>query len=189
MCALIRPPPPDYFETDSISCDIAGSLDNVAHQQMAPAPGKFGDNASTRRITHNWLRGGFFQVICRTSTGINVGKPTNSLSELPQGGVPSPFLRLMFFNHIPEHVETIRATERKSPFSCRGPLVADDVTMIISDSAPDRLRRRAAKRRLGSSIFSYGNQKRVTPCWSRKPCPEGSIAALLQCLRRQLKGA
>ena len=47
----------------------------------------------------------------------------------------------MLSNDIPEHLDTIRVTEKISPLACWGPLFADDVTVIISDSAPDPLRR------------------------------------------------
>ena len=85
----------------------------------------------------------------------------------------------MFFNDIPEHLGKIGATDKISPLARWGPLFADEITMIISDSDPDRLRRWATsnegnvKTALGLKHLQLREPKTHNALLESKTLPQG----------------
>ena len=84
--------------------DIAVAFDNVSHHHLPQTLSKFGVDPYTHRLIHQWLRGREFRVKSRTPTGTCLGQLTDISAGLPQRGILSPVLRLLFSNDIQEEL-------------------------------------------------------------------------------------
>ena len=93
-----------------VSFDIGGAFDRVAHHGLAEALKSFGIDSYTRRLVRSWIRGRRFAVRRKSPRGVTLGDYTQITSGLPQGGILSPVLWLMFFNSAHQELEALRET-------------------------------------------------------------------------------
>ena len=127
-----------------VSFDVAGAFDRVSHFGLTEELRNFGIDGYTRRLIHNWIRGSRFIVKHRTPRGTVMGYHTRVTSGLPQGGVLSPILWLMFFNEISRKLHQRRIQRGEDVSAFRDYIFADDLTTVITAPTEDILQRRAA---------------------------------------------
>ena len=98
---------------------------------------------------------------------------------LPQGGVLSPLLWLLFFNDIPERLETMRALEGSHPEDILDLFFADDMTTLISDPDPKCLstsamnNKRHVRNILGHKHLQLQDQKTYNILYESKILSQG----------------
>ena len=123
-----------------ISFDIAGAFDRVSHHQLTQTLDLFGVDVHTHRVVHNWIRNRFFRLKLRAPTGIYQGADTTIPSGLPQGGVLSPLLWLMFFNNVHTRLEELRGLQSAPRGTHHDYLFADDITTMIVSKAIEQVK-------------------------------------------------
>ena len=128
-----------------ISFDIAGAFDNVSHYQLTKALSQFHVDAYSHRMIHNWLRSREFSVKFRTPTGTFIGQRADISAGLPQGGVLSPLLWLLFFNDVQEQLIELRRQQNVQLTAYLDQIYADDITTIIIHKDLDPLREMAVQ--------------------------------------------
>ena len=126
-----------------VSFDIAGAFDRVSHYGLTEELKLFGIDAHTRRLIHNWIRGRKFIVKHRTPRGTTMGRHTEITSGLPQGGVLSPVLWLMFFNGVGAELSELRRQRGEEEGTHHDYMFADDLTTVILAPNEPTLQRRA----------------------------------------------
>ena len=102
-----------------VSFDIRGAFDNVAHRQLVRGLGKMGIDPHTKRVVHNWLMTRTFQVRMTSSKGTYHSSIYNITKGLPQGGVLSPLLWLMFLNNIQAQLYRLRVLQNCTNYEPR----------------------------------------------------------------------
>ena len=128
-----------------ISFGVAGAFDNVSHHQLSQTLLKFDVNPFTHRIIHQWLRGREFQVKQRTPKGTYIGELADISAGLPQGGIISPILWLLFFNDIQKELKMLRKQQGVPLAAHQDSVYADDITTVITSPDLDELRDYAEK--------------------------------------------
>ena len=99
----------------------------------------------TKRVVQNWLVGRTFQVKMVTTRGTYHSSIRGITRGLPQGGVPSPLLWLIFFNPIAKRLREERLKNPGITAEHGDYIYADDITMVISAKTLEELRSEAAK--------------------------------------------
>ena len=92
---------------------------------------KHGVDPYSRRLIHNWLRQRKFRVKTKTPNGDIFGPPTPISAGLPQGGVLSPLLWVLFFNTIHEDLNKLRAEAGLELLQFLDLIFADDITTVV----------------------------------------------------------
>ena len=140
-----------------ISFDIAGAFDTVSHSRLLDVMEEFGIDSYTGRLVRHWIIGRTFVVKYRTPQGVFYGQKTPIKAGLPQGGVLSPFLWLMFFNGIHGELKALRELRGEDPSRFVDLVFADDLTTIIFSPELDPLRG-----------YSHGNVDNVRHTMGRR---------------------
>ena len=122
-----------------ISFDVQGAFDNVPHHRLMEAMKAFRVNPYIRRVVHNWLRNRTFQVKLRAYENTYLSSIYGVTKGLPQGGVLSPILWLMFFNHIAPTLEYRRVEHGVNVQCFRDFLYADDLTTLLVGNSREEL--------------------------------------------------
>ena len=123
------------------SFDIRGAFDTVPHSELMAALKRFGVDVRLRKVIHEWLRGRTFQVRMRSDAGVFYSSVHTISRGLPQGGVLSPFLWLIFFNPVIDRMRELRM-ERGQPSggtTYRDFVYADDITSIVTAGTREEL--------------------------------------------------
>ena len=126
-----------------VSYDIAGAFDRVSHYQLVEVLPEFGIDTFTERLLYNWLSGRTFTVKYRSPGGTFFGERTAVSSGLPQGGVLSPLLWLMFFNEVHAHLHRMREERGVDTAAFLDAMYADDLTTVVVAPTTGQLRQRA----------------------------------------------
>ena len=162
-----------------ISFDIAGAFDNVSHNQLSQTLPKFGVDPYTHRLIHQWLRGREFQVKFRTPKGTCLGELTDISAGLPQGGILSPVLWLLFFNDIQKELRMLRQQQGTPLETHQDSIYADDITTVITSPDLDKLREYANKNEgnvksvMNVKTLKIQDPKTHNMLWEAKDLPEG----------------
>ena len=114
-----------------VSFDIAGAFDRVSHALLMQALRRFQVDGHTRRLLHHWIAGRSLVVKYKAPAGAFVGRYIAASSGLPQGGVLSPALWLMFFNEVHSKLTVRRALRGAARGEYEDYLFADDVTTVV----------------------------------------------------------
>ena len=104
-----------------VSCDISGAFDNVSHRALMRGLESMEGDIHSRRVVHAWLRDRTYQVKMRAPTGVYYSDIYPVGRGLPQGGVLSPLLWLIFFNPVSGLLGSLRERRGEDPASFRGP--------------------------------------------------------------------
>ena len=121
-----------------ISYDIESAFDRVPHAQLLRAVEAFDIEPYTCRLVHNWLRGRHFQISYTSPHGQYRGQRVQITTGLPQGGVLSPILWLMYFNYVHDRLDEERLRHLGTTANFLDLFFADDMTiMITAPSLPD----------------------------------------------------
>ena len=115
-----------------ISYDIESAFDRVPHAQLLRATEAFDIDSYTCRLIHNWLRGRYFQVTYTSPHGQHQGTSVQITTGLPQGGVLSPILWLMYFNYVHDQLEAKRIDHLGTSGAFLDLFFADDMTILIT---------------------------------------------------------
>ena len=111
------------------SLDISGAFDTVPRLQLALALEEMGVAKHVFQYVKCWLGSRKFRVRLR-APGETSKSRTHSIGRgLPQGGVLSPLLWLVFFNSLPARLAEFRA-ENQMSFRCvtfKDLIYADDI--------------------------------------------------------------
>ena len=91
-----------------VSFDVAGAFDTVSHAGLMSVIRAFNVDPYPCRFLQNWIGGRLFEVKYKSPHGTYYGPPTPIRAGLPQGGVLSPLLWLMYFNGLPEELRRSR---------------------------------------------------------------------------------
>ena len=122
-----------------VSFDVPGAFDRVPLHGLMTAMDRFNIDPYIRRVEHNWLRNRTFQVRLRANGGVYKSKVHTVTCGLPQGGVLSPLLWLMFFNGATGQLGTNQRGVVEAGDSSGSFFSADDITTLITASMRERL--------------------------------------------------
>ena len=122
-----------------VSFDVQGAFDNVSRRRLMEAMKAFRVDPSIRRVAHNWLRNRTFQVRLRAYEATHFSGIHAVSRGLPQGGVLSPILWLMFSKRIAPTMEYRRVEYGVSPQCFRDFLCADDLTTLLVEESREEL--------------------------------------------------
>ena len=115
-----------------VSLDAEGAFDNVPRVRLLKAREEMGVGGRERRAAHNWLRGRMFQVEMRTPAGDFYSNVYEISKGLPQGGVLSPLLWIIFFDDVMGGLDHGRPEPRGTLTRRQNLVYADDVAALIS---------------------------------------------------------
>ena len=128
-----------------ISFDVKGAFDNVSHRQLMKGLKQMKVGVRMRRVIHNWLSKRTFQVKIKTPTGTHLSAVHPITQGLPQGGVLSPLLWLIFFNPVAYRLRNKREGEPIADVEYKDVVFADDITLLITARSLSELRIAAAR--------------------------------------------
>ena len=114
-----------------VSYDIESAFDRVPRALLLQAAEAFGVDTYTCRLLQHWLSGRYFQVAYTSPHGQHKGKSVKITAGLPQGGILSPILWLMYFNHVHDELETRRIRLLGTNVNFLDLFFADDMTIMI----------------------------------------------------------
>ena len=128
-----------------MSFDVSAAFDTVSHTHIMTTLKQFQVNGHIRRVLHGWLRGRTFQVRTRTTAG-TICSAINTVSRgLPQGGVISPLLWILYFNAVPKLLRDESQRRGLPQQDFKDVIYADDVTTIIFADTLGELAERAVQ--------------------------------------------
>ena len=119
-----------------VSYDVQGAFDEVSHWHLVEALREHQVGAYERRAIHGWLRSRTFQVLLTTDTGTYKSAIHPISRGLPQGGVLSPMLWMLYFNNAPSLLKQRRRRREPTGYKYLDAIFADDITTLIA--GPER---------------------------------------------------
>ena len=125
-----------------ISFDAGGAFDAASHHGPVEVLRRVGADTYTRRLLRRWAEGRSFIVNRQAPQGDFFGGSTPMFSGLPQGGVLSPPLWLLFFV-LPRELATMRRDAGDEPSAFTDLVFPGDVTTVITAPTARLLQNRA----------------------------------------------
>ena len=129
-----------------VSFDVASAFDRVPHHRLMGALREYGVCPYIRRVIHGWLGGRTFQVQMRAHGETYLSGIRGITCGLPQGGVLSPLLWLLYFDGVVREIARCSDQQGTGAGEYEDFVYADDITSLVNSHSYEDLAARAREK-------------------------------------------